>query len=201
VAKKTPDEEPTGDLSIEGEAPKKSKKKLIIIMGISVLLLAVLGAGGFFGYKWWMGKKAAAGGDNATQQTAEAAHGEKKAEAGPGEKKAEGGHGEKGAAVEGGGELVSISPFLVNLADPQGRRYLKLALDVEVKDKLAADELNKNMSKIKDSLLLLLSSKTYEDLASIENKILLKKEIVERMTLVLGEQKVMRVYITEIVIQ
>lgn len=200
MAKKTPDEEPTGDLSIEGEAPKKSKKKLIIIIGISVLLLAVLGAGGFFGYKWWMGKKAAAGGDNATEQKAEGAQGEKKAEGGHGEQKDEK-KGEKGAAVEGGGELVSIPPFLVNLADPQGRRYLKLALDVEVKDKLAADELNKNMSKIKDSLLLLLSSKTYEDLASIENKILLKKEIVERMTLVLGEQKVMRVYITEIVIQ
>ena len=200
MAKKTPDEEPTGDLSIEGEAPKKSKKKLIIIIGISVLLLAVLGAGGFFGYKWWMGKKAAAGGDNATEQKAEGAQGEKKAEGGHGEQKDEK-KGEKGAAVEGGGELVSIPPFLVNLADPQGRRYLKLALDVEVKDKLAADELNKNMSKVKDSLLLLLSSKTYEDLASIENKILLKKEIVERMTLVLGEQKVMRVYITEIVIQ
>jgi len=200
VAKKAPDEEPTGDLSIEGEAPKKSKKKLIIIAGISVLLLAVLGAGGFFGYKWWMGKKAAAGGDNATEQKAADAHGEKPAEGGPGAAAGEKA-GEKGAAVEGGGELVSIPPFLVNLADPQGRRYLKLALDVEVKDKLAADELNKNMAKIKDSLLLLLSSKTYEDLASIENKILLKKEIVERMTLVLGEQKVMRVYITEIVIQ
>ncbi|MBU1042677.1 MAG: flagellar basal body-associated FliL family protein [Proteobacteria bacterium] len=147
-----------------------------------------------------MGKKAAAGGDNATEQKAADAHGEKPAEGGPGAAAGEKA-GEKGAAVEGGGELVSIPPFLVNLADPQGRRYLKLALDVEVKDKLAADELNKNMAKIKDSLLLLLSSKTYEDLASIENKILLKKEIVERMTLVLGEQKVMRVYITEIVIQ
>ncbi|MDP3427118.1 MAG: flagellar basal body-associated FliL family protein [Humidesulfovibrio sp.] len=197
MAKKAPVEEPAGDLSIEGEAPKKSKKKLIIIIGISVLLLAVLGAGGFFGYKWWMGKKTA-GGDNATEQQAADVHGEKPAEGAPGEKKAEGANG---AVVEGGGELVSIPPFLVNLADPQGRRYLKLALDVEVKDKLAADELNKNMSKVKDSLLLLLSSKTYEDLASIENKILLKKEIVERMTLVLGEQKVMRVYITEIVIQ
>ena len=200
MAKKAPDEEPTGDLSIEGEAPKKSKKKLIIIVGISVLLLAVLGAGGFFGYKWWMGKKAAAGGDNATEQKAADALGEKPAEGGHGAAAGDKA-GEKGAVVEGGGELVSIPPFLVNLADPQGRRYLKLALDVEVKDKLAADELNKNMAKIKDSLLLLLSSKTYEDLASIENKILLKKEIVERMTLVLGEQKVMRVYITEIVIQ
>lgn len=194
---KKPDKESAAIEAVDGEAPKKSKKKLIILIGIIVMLLAVLGAGGFFGYKWWMGKKAAAGADNATEQSADAGHGEKKDEkGGQGGKK-----DEKGAAAEGGGELVSIPPFLVNLADPQGRRYLKLALDIEVKDKLAADELNKNMPKVKDALLLLLSSKSYDDLASIENKILLKKEIVERMTLVLGEQKVLRVYITEIVIQ
>lgn len=190
MAKKT-EAEPAGELAIEGDAPKKSKKKLVIIVGISVLLLAVLGAGGYFGYQWWMGKKASAGGDNATEQKADAGHGETKDE------KA----GDKNGAMEGSGELVSIPPFLVNLAEPQGRRYLKLALDIELKDKAAADQLNKNMPKVKDALLLLLSSKTYEDLGSIENKILLKKEIVERLTLVLGEQKVMRVYITEIVIQ
>lgn len=199
MAKKT-DKAPAEDEAIDGAAPKKSKKKLIIIL--IVVLLGVLGGGGFFGYKWWVGKKAAAGEDNATEQKTEESggHGEKKAEGG--------GHGEKGdkkdeksAAVEGAGELVSIPPLLVNLAEPQGRRYLKLALDVEVKDKPTADQLNKSMAKVKDALLLLLSSKTYEDLGSLESKILLKKEIVERLTLVLGEQKVLRVYITEIVIQ
>lgn len=199
MAKKA-EKAPPEEVALDGEAPKKSKKKLFIMIGLIVVLLGVLGGGGFFGYKWWMGKKAAAGADNATEQKAEEGHG--------GEKKDDkGAHGEKkdekgaAAAVEGAGELVSIPPLLVNLAEPQGRRYLKLALDIEVKDKAAADQLNKSMPKVKDSLLLLLSSKTYEDLGSLENKILLKKEIVERLTLVLGEQKVLRVYITEIVIQ
>jgi len=199
VAKK-PDKAPAEEVALDGEAPKKSKKKLFIMIGLIVVLLGVLGGGGFFGYKWWMGKKAAAGAENATEQAADAGHGAEK-------KDEKGGHGEKkdekgGATAEGGGgELVSIPPLLVNLAEPQGRRYLKLALDIEVKDKAAADQLNKSMPKVKDTLLLLLSSKTYEDLGSLENKILLKKEIVERLTLVLGEQKVLRVYITEIVIQ
>lgn len=185
---KKPDKAPAEEVALDGEAPKKSKKKLIIII-LSVVLLGVLGAGGFFGYKWWMARSAAPAADNATEQKAEAGHGEKKDEKG------------HAAAPDGAGELVSIPPLLVNLAEPQGRRYLKLALDIEVKDKLAADELNKNMPKVKDALLLLLSSKTYEDLGSLENKILLKKEIVERLTLVVGEQKVLRVYITEIVVQ
>lgn len=200
VAKKKEEKAPPAEgENLDGVEAKPSKKKLIIKIVILVVLLALLGGGGFFGYKMFFGKKA--GGDNATEQHSEEkadAHGDKKAEGGSGEKK----EGDKGAAGhEGGGELVSIPPLLVNLSEPQGRRYLKLALDVEVNDKLAADDLNKNMAKVKDALLLLLSSKTYDDLASIESKILLKKEIVERLTLVLGEQKVLRVYITEIVIQ
>jgi len=195
VAKKE-EKAPAEEVALDGEAPKKSKKKLIIIIAILVVLLGALGAGGFFGYKWWLAKKAAGGAENATEQKAEEGHGEQKAEGGHGDAKSD-----NGTAVEGAGEIVSIPPLLVNLAEPQGRRYLKLALDIECKDKAAADLLNKNMAKVKDALLLLLSSKTYEDLGSLENKILLKKEIVERLTLVLGEQKVLRVYITEIVIQ
>lgn len=191
VAKKA-EKAPTEEVVLDGEAPKKSKKKLIIII-ISVLLLGVLGAGGFFGYKWWMGRSHAPAAENATEK-AEGQGGEAKA-------KGEGSADNASAGPEGVGELVSIPPLLVNLAEPQGRRYLKLALDIEVKDKIAADELNKSMPKVKDALILLLSSKTYEDLGSLENKILLKKEVVERLTLVLGEQKVLRVYITEIVVQ
>lgn len=183
--------------ALEGEAPKKSKKKLLIIIILAVVLLGVLGGGGYFGYKWWMGRKSApAAADNASEHKGE------------GNATAAGGHGEGGkkdaagdAATPDSGVIVSIPPLLVNLADPQGRRYLKIALDVEMSGKPAADELNKNMPKVKDALLLLLSSKTYDDLSTLEDKILLKKEIVERLTLVLGEQKVQRVYITEIVIQ
>lgn len=202
VAKKKEEKAPAEGENLDGAEAKPSKKKLIIKIVILVLLLALLGGGGFFGYKFFFAKKKVEG-DNATEQKTEEkadAHGDKKAEGG--DKKEGGKEGDKGAAgPEGGGELVSIPPLLVNLSEPQGRRYLKLALDVEVKDKLASDALNKNMAKVKDALLLLLSSKTYDDLASIESKILLKKEIVERLTLVLGEQKVLRVYITEIVIQ
>ncbi len=179
------------------EVPKKSKKKLLIIIILAVVLLGVLGGGGFFGYKWWTQRKSAPAADNATEHKADG-----------GNATAAGGHGEGGkkdatgdAATPDSGVIVSIPPLLVNLADPQGRRYLKIALDVEMSGKPAADELNKNMPKVKDALLLLLSSKTYDDLSTLENKILLKKEIVERLTLVLGEQKVQRVYITEIVIQ
>ena len=140
MAKKA-EKAPAEEVALEGEAPKKSKKKLIIMIVILLVLLGALGGGGYFGYKWWMGKKAApAAAENATEQKAE----------GHGAPAEGGGHGDKKdaagvAPAADSGTIVSIPPLLVNLADPQGRRYLKIALDIEMKDKLAGDELNKNM--------------------------------------------------------
>jgi flagellar FliL protein len=89
----------------------------------------------------------------------------------------------------------------VNLADPLGRRYIKLTLDVEVVNPEIAKELEAAQAKVRDAVILLLSSKSYADLAPLENKILLKNELVTRLNQILGGSKVVRVYFTELVIQ
>ena len=61
--------------------------------------------------------------------------------------------------------------------------------------------LEANKAKVRDALLLLLSSKTSQDLATLEGKILLRKEIVDRLNQALGQAKVARVYFTDFVIQ
>ena len=166
----------------EMEAPREEKKKggKLKWVVIAVVLLGILGGGGWYAYtKFFAG---------AADQTAE-----------------EGGtEGGKQAPAEeqlGKTEMVSLPTFVVNLADPLGRRYLKLGVDVEVTDVKAAEELNSSVPKVRDTIILLLSSKTFADLSSIENKLLLKKEIVERLNQVLGGSKVLRVYFTEMVIQ
>lgn len=167
----------------ELEAPKEEKKKggklkWIIIL---VLLLAVLGGGGFFAYTKFMANPEDAG----AEETADGSGGKKSEE----------------AEDAGNGELVSLPTFLVNLADPLGRRYLKLSMDVEVRDPDAVETLGNSEPKVRDSLIMLLSSKTFADVSSMENKIFLKKEIVERLNQVLGGPKVARVYFTEMVVQ
>jgi flagellar FliL protein len=168
----------------ELESPKEEKKggKLKWLI-IGLLLLLILGGGGYFAYTKFIGPKFF-GGDAAEQ----AAEGEGK----PGEQK---------PVEPGDTELVSLPTFVVNLADPLGRRYLKIAIDVEVIDKKAAEQLNTSESKIRDAIILLLSSKTFADLSTMEDKISLKQEIVERLNQVLGGSKVMRVYFTEMVVQ
>lgn len=165
------------------EAPKEEGKKKggklkwIILL---VLLLGLLGGGGWFGYKYFFAKKA---------ETTEGAP----AEAGGEKKKEEGAKGKT--------EIVTLPTFVVNLADPLGRRYLKLTVDVEMSDQKSAEELRQATPKVRDAIIMLLSSKTFADLSSVESKIMLKNEIVDRLNQVISGSKVLRVYFTELVIQ
>jgi flagellar protein FliL len=99
------------------------------------------------------------------------------------------------------GRLVSLPPFVVNLADPLGRRFLKISMDLELSDERGVAEINQAMPKVKDTILLLLSSKNYSDLAKLEDKLVLKEEIVERIGQVIGAGRLNNVYFTEFVIQ
>ena len=158
----------------EGKKKKGGLLKWIII----VVLLAALGVGGWFGYKMFF---AAPEEDTAAQQ------------------EAAGDPGKPAEQLEG--QIVALPTFLVNLADPLGRRYLKLGVEVEVRDADAQAALTKYEAKIKDTLLLLLSSKTYEGLSTMQAKVELKQEIADRLNQIIGNGGVLRVYITEMVIQ
>ncbi|MGJ3523939.1 flagellar basal body-associated FliL family protein [Nitratidesulfovibrio sp. D1] len=167
----------------EAAPPKKKSGKLKWI--ILVLLLFVLaGAGG--GAYWWFVMRPAA---QPAEGSPEAAKTEAKADA-------------KGGEAPGRNAKVAKLPtFLVNLADPTGRRYLKLTMEVEVGSDATAKELEGQSAKVRDAVILLLSSKSYADLAPIESKLQLKNEVADRLNQILGGPKVLRVYITEMVIQ
>ena len=96
---------------------------------------------------------------------------------------------------------IPLEPFLVNLADKESRRYLKLKLELEVDQEDTAKELEKSTPNIRDALILLLSSKTYLDISSFEGKQQLKEEIKKRVTAVPGGKKVSNVFFTEFVAQ
>ena len=155
----------------------KKKGGMLKWIIIAVVLVA-LGVGGYFGYTMFF----AAPPEDAASQTA----GEDQAQP---------------AAEDLEGQLVPLPLFLVNLSDPLGRRYLKLGVEVEVRDAEAQAALTKYEAKIKDTLLLLLSSKTYEGLSTMKAKVELKQEIADRLNQIIGNGGVLRVYITEMVIQ
>ena len=96
---------------------------------------------------------------------------------------------------------MPLEPFLVNLADRESRRYLKLKVELEVDSEGTAKELEKSLPRIRDALILLLSSKTYLDLSTYEGKQQLKQEIKKRVTALPGGSKVSEVFFTEFVAQ
>ena len=99
------------------------------------------------------------------------------------------------------GTTVPLPTFTVNLADPLGQRFIKLSIEVEVANPKVTEELAQQNARVRDSILMLLSSKTYADIATMESKLMLKSEITDRLNNILGGGKVYQVFITDMVIQ
>lgn len=153
---------------------KKGKLKWILL----ALLLLILGGAGYFGYTYFLG------GDGQEEEKQEETPEEAAPEVDPDKT-----------------QIVDLEPFVVNLNDPLGRRYLRTTLKVEVIDSQAAQDVEKHMARVRDSIILLLSSKSYSQLDTMEKKIRLRNEIVERLNQFIGQGRVVRVYFSEFVIQ
>ena len=100
--------------------PVEEKKSGMLKWIIIAVVIAALGVGGYFVYPMLMG---APEDEAATEEMAE--------EAG----------GVPAESLEG--QIVPLPLFLVNLADPLGHRYLKLGIEVEVRDPEAVAALTK----------------------------------------------------------
>jgi flagellar FliL protein len=152
-------------------APTVKRKKILLIL---VPLLVLLLAGG--GVACWV--FFLKGGGAATPAT-----GEKKSEEVPQQ-----------------GSIFVLEPFIVNLMDLKGIRFLKLTLEVELAG-IPEDVFKKETPKIRDSLIILLTSKGYEEVSSIQGKLKLREEILYRVNKIVGDGKVKAVYFTDFVVQ
>ncbi len=179
----------------EPAAPAKGNKKILIIAIAAVVVLGA-GAGAFFFLKGKPANTSTAEAPKAEAAAAEGSHGSS-GEAKGGHGEAKGGHGE--AKNGGAADLVALDPFIVNLQDNSGTRYLKLTLSLEVDG--PQDEINAQTVRIRDSLIVLLSSKSYSDIGTVEGKYQMRDEIVARVNQLLTKSKVKSVYFSDMVIQ
>ncbi|MCA1743192.1 MAG: flagellar basal body-associated protein FliL [Desulfonatronovibrio sp.] len=155
------------------EGKKKSGKLKWLIL---ILILGVLAGAGYFGYNYFMNQD-----DPEEENQAESQ--------------------DQGQQELKSYEVVDLEPFVVNLADPLGRRYLRTTLKVEVIDGKASKDVQQHMARVRDSIILLLSSKSYSDIDTMEEKIQLRNEIVERLNQFIGQGRVLKVYFSEFVVQ
>jgi len=160
------------------DAPPKAKSKMMIII-IAVVLLAAIGGGG----AWFMTR---GGGEEAHDTGAK--KGKKSAKAVP-------------------PEYVALESFTVNL-QPQpegGDQYLQVQMTLQVAGAEQVELFKTNMAKVRNRVLLLLSSKTAAEINTIEGKKKLADEIVavtkEPFVEKGDEQEVTEVLFTSFIIQ
>ena len=158
-------------------APPKAKSKMMIII-IAVVLLAVLGGGG----AWFMMR------GSADDHAAGAPKKAKAAKAAP-------------------PEYVALESFTVNLQpQPDGTdQYLQVQMTLQVAGAEQAELFQTNMAKVRNRILLLLSSKKASEINTIEGKKKLAGEIVattkEPFVEKGDEQEVSEVLFTSFIIQ
>lgn len=172
----------------EAEAKKPKGKKGLMIIGMAALLL--LGGGGAGAFVLMRG-----GGETKGKT--------KSAKAEEGGEHAKSGKGEKGGEAGESG-VLSLESFIANLADAEGDRYIKCTMRLELDDKASADALKSNelaITKIRDRILTLLTSKTYAQIASAEGKDTLRSEIRAQLDPLLGGCHIAGVYYTEFIVQ
>ncbi len=154
-------------------AAPKKGKKLIVLSAVGVLLLGGGGAGAYF-----MTRRDAGNPEAAAEKAA----------------------AKKAAAPKG---VLAFEPFVVNLTDGGGSRFLRvtvrLLVAAEEAEKLSKDEVA--MARTRSAILELLAHQSSEHLVTAEGKAELKKEILEHADKVLAPAEVDDVLFSDFLVQ
>jgi flagellar FliL protein len=158
----------------EGAQGKKSPVKLIILALVIVLLL---GGGAF---AWKSGMLSSVLGEKSDGNAVKEIKENQNQDIGP---------------------IYALSPFIVNLNEPLGKRYLKVKVELEMNSDDLRNEMDRRLSQFRDGILTLLSSKSYKDISDLSGKYQLRAEILGMVNGYLKSGKVKNVYFTEFIVQ
>jgi len=100
--------------------------------------------------------------------------------------------------------VMNLEAFLVNLADMESTRFLKVTFRLGLDNAKSGEEYTSDpviLAATRDKIITLLSTKTAEELLTREGKARLRNEIREQVNSVLPEGKVVEVFIMDFVVQ
>ncbi len=100
-------------------------------------------------------------------------------------------------------KIVELQPFVLNLADKDENRFLRLTLSLglggEGEEAEKPDPLF--ITRARNALLAVLMTKTSSDVLTIEGKVVLRKEMLRAVQRASKEPHVKALYITELIVQ
>lgn len=171
---------------VKVEAQEKVKKSPLMLIVIILLVVILLG-GAAAGYFLFIAPK---DGDTASQRQVVQQPVQKSYPVAP-----------QGAFAGPMGPIKPLDTFIVNLTDASGTRYLKVTAQLELSSEMLTTEIDTKMPQIRDGVLLLLSSKSFDDISTVAGKRTLKREIINGVNRCLSTGQILRVYFSEFVVQ
>ena len=97
--------------------------------------------------------------------------------------------------------LFPLETFIANLADQERSRYLRVTMDLELSQASNADVIKDRLPQVRDAILMILPSKHFGEIASMEGKISLRDEIIARLNGLFNKKVVTNIFFTEFVVQ
>jgi flagellar protein FliL len=174
-----PDEQtaPTTQETPAEPEKKKGRGKKLIILFLLVLILAGGGVGGFYYWRHRTAAQARAGADK--------------------DKKGAEKHSVSDADIK---EVIELQPFIVNLADKNENRYLRMTISLGVGESTEkADPIF--TTKVRNAILATITNKTSEQVLTVEGKAALRKEMLDAARTAVEKPEVHAIYITDFIVQ
>ena len=172
--------EEKAEVKVESAPVSAQKQKPTIFIFLAIVNMLVVGAVGYMVYSSQQNKEEKAGIENVIQ--GEAAEQKKEAE-----------------GQDFIGKLVPLESFLVNLSGSRGRKLAKINMELEVNSIEVQEEIQQLKPKIRDIIIIILSSKTYAQVSTTEGKEQLREEIRDQVNLFLTKGQISKVYFTEFI--
>jgi flagellar FliL protein len=169
--------------AVTAAPPKKDMLGIIVFALVTIYLVSVGGMGYFMQKMWGRVQELSA----ATQKLATA--GEEEEEEAP----ATG----KELEPQNLGILYPIESFLVNISSDQGPKFLQTQMEFELSEPALEDEIARKKPAIRDSIIVLLSSKSYKELREPAGMKKLRQDLLKSVNGLLSTGKVKEIYFTQ----
>ncbi len=201
------------------ESSAKKKKPLLLII-VAVVVLALGGGGAYFFLKR---SKAAAETETAEKEK-KPEKGKKKAKHQDEEDDEEEVAADEHAAPEAGKDgkpakskfsikkldlpddkdvkkIIELQPFVVNLADREDSRYLRMSVSIGVGEGGEEKPDPILLTRVRNAMLAVLTTKTADEILTPEGKATLRKELMKAARAAIEEPHIEAIYITDFIVQ
>ncbi|APM38548.1 flagellar basal body-associated FliL family protein [Clostridium kluyveri] len=173
---------------MENKEKKNGGVGLKVIL-IVFFLVAAVGAGVFFGYSKFLSDKNTNSNENMTTSNVTQTQTQTQS-------------GESSSYLQHvvSAKTFDLSEFTINLADEDGKNYLKVNVYLGYDSKKLTDELTEKTPIIRDAIIEVLRTKKVEDIND-KNMDNIKIEIIQRINPMLEKGKINNVYFSDILTQ